>query len=537
MNQAFPFSICTFLAVASSACGVGESIDDGFDVEDSVMDPAAPSATVEDDASEEPDAASAPAVDQTPALSEGPSDAALSGSLEAAEDSGAEPVEPATAERAPLVWRNCGQFSNRNYECAELQVPVDHAQPDGETFSLALRRIVANPLEPYRGALLVNPGGPGGEGIDFALQLFEFGLFEQVAPGFDIIGFDPRGVAESGERGCGIAPPELYPGAEQATEWTDERAAQDLREYGERCRQEWGSLFDRLGSNNVVRDMEEIRKALGERVLNFYGASYGTRLGALYAHYYPETTGRIVLDAPVHPRASFVEVLRGQYNEVARLHGNLLAACEAETIVCPPQATEVFERLVDNARSRGLAPRVLGYWRALFASGPGLEILLDALAREAADPGGDWIEGFVPYDGDDSADVAYFSVTCADDVFEPPALEEVALLRDEFAQVNPLLATAADQAVICAGWPATPDPVPLPTALDAQRILVIGGTADPRTPYPWAQSMAETLGNATLLTSRHYGHGALAWGGECVRTTIRAYLTTGSLPALGAECE
>jgi pimeloyl-ACP methyl ester carboxylesterase len=92
------------------------------------------------------------------------------------------------------------------------------------------------------------------------------------------------------------------------------------------------------------------------------------------------------------------------------------------------------------------------------------------------------------------------------------------------------------RAPVCTGWPVTRDPVPLPTATDAPPILVIGGTNDSRTPYEWAPVMTETLGNATLLTSEHWGHGAVTNGGDCVRLFMRAYLTSGSLPAAGTAC-
>jgi pimeloyl-ACP methyl ester carboxylesterase len=446
-----------------------------------------------------------------------------------------DPLLSATPE---LRWRACGQFDNRNIECAELEVPVDYADPDGARLTLALRRILASPLEPPRGALLFNPGGPGGPGIDVALDAFAYGIFDRIAPGFDIIGFDPRGVAESGERGCGIYPEDLYPETMTSPMEGPEAYVNALRDFGEQCEQEWGPLFRQLGSNNVVRDIEEIRKALQAPVLNFFGASYGTRLGALYAHAYPQTTGRIVLDAPVHPRANFVEIVRAQFRQAIRLHELVLSACEAGELSCPPEPRQVFEQMRSNARARGLEELFVSMWRNALGTQRGLQSIVAGLASEAADPGGDWILSFLSSEDDGGLGlVAFSSVSCTDDTAAPPTIEQIEALEIEFVQASPLFAGDVIGVARCTGWPATRDPVPLPTAIDARPLLVIGGTLDLRTPYAWAQAMTETLGNATLLTSNHFGHVAIGNGGDCVQQAIRAYLTSGSLPASGASCD
>ena len=133
--------------------------------------------------------------------------------------------------------------------------------------------------------------------------------------------------------------------------------------------------------------------------------------------------------------------------------------------------------------------------------------------------------------------MAYSSVSCTDDTVEPPTLEQLESVYAEAAQASPLFAGTVSEAARCAGWPATRDPVPLPTAPDARPILVIGGKFDLRTPYEWAQAMTETLGNATLLTSNHFGHVAVVNESACAKQAVRAYLTSGSLPASGAVCD
>jgi pimeloyl-ACP methyl ester carboxylesterase len=463
----------------------------------------------------------------------------VDGPSEGVSDPGEAQPTPALVAPAPLEWRACGQFQNRNLQCAEVEVPIDYADPEGETIDIAVRRIVADPSEPYHGSLLFNPGGPGGGGIDTALTFIKNGLFDIIAPGYDIIGFDPRGVAASGERGCGNFAEEQYPGATAAPrEATAEDFVLSVKAFGDACEREWGTLFRKLGSNNVVRDMEEIRKALNEPRLNFYGASYGTLLGALYAHAYPQTTGRVVLDAPVDPRSNVVEMTRDTFHQAIALHEAIFTGCESGELVCPPDARQVFEQILVDADARGVRDDFVGTWQANLASPPGRDELLAVLAAEVADPGGDWIEAFAGGDGSGGQGlVALIGVDCTDSTIEPPTIEQLELLAEEFEQESPLFARVVQSAALCTGWPTTRDPVPLPTAIDAPAALVIGGLSDARTPYPWARTMTETLGNATLLTSAHYGHGAIAWGSDCTLLTIRAYLASGSMPATGALCQ
>lgn len=529
MKTLLSSGIAGSLLLGLLACG-------GENPEDASVALAEPNPSLTEEAPESPAAPAPEVFSNLPAEVEPTPDTALEmpapAGLEAAPE--APPAAPVT-----LDWRPCGQFADRDIECAELDVPVDYAQPEGEQVTLALRRIRANPLEPRRGVLLFNPGGPGGSGIDTALGLFRASLFDQIAPGFDIIGFDPRGVAQSGERGCGIEAPDPYAGVATNTELTLADVVDLYRADGEDCEQQWGPLFRKLGSNNVVRDIEEMRKALNEPVINFYGASYGTRLGALYAHEYPETTGRIVLDAPVSPDASYIGLVRGQFYEVLTLHERFLADCEAAapgTPVCPPGARELFDQAYVNAQTRGLGNTFAGAWASLLASLSGLQQLRQALAAEAATPGGDWILRFLAGGGGGVGFVPFASVSCTDDTREPPTLEEMERLGDEFLAASPVFGGQALRSAMCAGWPVTRDPVPLLTAPSAPPLLVIGGLFDSRTPYAWSVEMTETLGNATLLTSAHWGHGALG-ANDCVTFMVRAYLTSGSMPATGTVCE
>jgi pimeloyl-ACP methyl ester carboxylesterase len=529
MKTILSSGILGFLSVILFACGGEDSHAD------------APAGTIADNAADSADdVADAADTDAAPAPGEQAPGAATPVAVTPPNPEA--PIDP-TLEAAPVLsWRSCGTFQDRDLECAEVLVPIDYDQPEGAMLPIAMRRIVANPLEPYRGSLLINPGGPGGAGIDFALSGFRQGIFDAIAPGYDIVGFDPRGVGESGERGCGIQPEELYPTASAVPDEGLEGFVAGLAELGAECEREWGPLFRKLGSNNVVRDMEEIRKALRESKLNFYGGSYGTRLGSLYAHMFPATAGRIVLDASVHPRSSMAEAARDGFYYVAALHEQVFVDCETGVLTCPPDSRVLFEQMLTSAREGGFEDALSEYWRAALETEGGPEALASALSEEANDPGGAWLGALVNRDGgpDDGGAgmVALFSVNCTDDVSEPPTVAQVESLFAEFNAVNPLYADDALLALFCTGWPATRDPVPLPTAPSVDEpLLVIGGLRDWRTPYSGSVAMTETLGKATLLTSDHQGHGAVSIDNQCVNYFVRAYLTSGSLPATGTVCE
>jgi pimeloyl-ACP methyl ester carboxylesterase len=534
MKTALLSGILGISCIASLACGGEEPrADDPADDADIVADNAAGSA---DDVNERD---GDPRDGDVSPGEEGPGAAAVGVTTPNDE----EPVDLSLRPAAALTWRSCGAFQDRDLQCAEVLVPVDYDQLDGEMLPIAMRRIVANPLEPYRGSLLINPGGPGGAGIDFALDSLPAGIFDTIAPGYDIVGFDPRGVGESGERGCGIESEELYPSAvEVPTDDLGMFLAWEA-ERGSRCEQAWGPLFRKLGSMNVVRDMEEIRKALEEGKLNFYGASYGTRLGSLYAHMFPSTTGRIVLDASVHPRSSWVESVRDTFYRLAAMHEQLFVDCEAGVLTCPPEPRVLFEQVLGTARERGLEDALNGFWKGALESEGGPEALVSVLSAEAGDPGGAWLDELLSSTGgqDDggAGEVALVTVNCTDDVLEPPTVAQIQSLHTEFNAVNPFYANEAVAAVMCTGWPVTREPVPLPTALGVDEpVLVIGGLNDWRTPYSQSVAMAEALGKATLLTSNHQGHAAAVRPNDtCVHYFVRAYLTSGSLPATGTVCE
>jgi pimeloyl-ACP methyl ester carboxylesterase len=430
-------------------------------------------------------------------------------------------------------------------QCAELQVPIDYENPEGERLLIAINRIVASPGAEPRGVLLYNPGGPGGQGKSGARDRAARGDFDAIAPGFDVIGFDPRGVGESSSLDCPFIN-DYYAG--EAGEVSPEEAMmRTVSEYGvdgmiedmawlaDQCRSYWGGLFDHLGSNQVVRDIDAIRVALGVEKLNFYGASYGTRLGALYAQVFPDNVRAVVLDAAVPPQADIVRQVRGQFEQLPILHEAVLADCEAGRLVCPAGPGAVFDQMLADADALGIAPQLLGVWElGLAFSQPLLVSMLQAQVDYAPT---DWMyNALTMTEGEDDSFVQNLSVNCADNTVRLLDIPAVDSLIADAIDRSPLFARSIGGVASCNGWSVAADPVPLLTAPGAPPILVVGGTRDQRTPYEWSVELAESLQSGVLLTSEHWGHCIVGNGTACVDGIVSAYLTNLELPEDGTVC-
>lgn len=188
----------------------------------------------------------------------------------------------------PIEWRQCPE--DRAVSCGTLQLPVDWSEPGGATFDLALARRVATDPARRIGALFVNPGGPGGSGVSFALAAAAT-FSPEVLQRFDIVGIDPRGVARSHPVVCS-ADALGQPGDTALPRSPAEFAALVAfnRRLAADCRQHTGPLYDHVDTVSVARDIDAVRAALEEDEINWYGASYGTLMGQLYAELFP---GRI----------------------------------------------------------------------------------------------------------------------------------------------------------------------------------------------------------------------------------------------------
>ncbi|HEY3534024.1 MAG TPA: alpha/beta fold hydrolase [Pedococcus sp.] len=200
-----------------------------------------------------------------------------------------------------LDWQACG-----GNQCAQLTVPLDYAKPQGRTITLAVLKVPASDQQHKVGALVVNPGGPGGSGVQYAAAGPV--VFGNVLPKyFDIVGFDPRGVGHSTPLQCAsTAELDHFVASDPDPDTAAERHQMDreVHAFGEGCLHDSGALARHMSTVEVAKDMDILRGALREPRLDYFGASYGTFLGATYANLFPSHVGRMVLDGAINPALS-----------------------------------------------------------------------------------------------------------------------------------------------------------------------------------------------------------------------------------------
>ncbi len=442
-----------------------------------------------------------------------------------------------------LDWQACK--SVEALECAELQVPMDYSRTDSEKITLSLIRKPSSG-DNKLGALLFNPGGPGGSGVELIESFHEIETIpDSITSAYDIVSFDPRGVGLSTPVSCvefGLNDFDDYPKDAAAINQLHDQYAS----FASACSDKYGSYLQQLGSLNVVRDMEEIRKAMGEDKLNFVGYSYGTRLAALYLQEFPTSSGRIVLDGSVHPESSLDRLVRESLPVYQSNVRSAVAQCISFDSNCDVDGlmavldTRMSTLSDDQSVEAQLEFSILLELLTLVAEDPAIGMLaagtlyeylttLDAsvliLASAQLEELG--IIGSSEEEGDETMSSA---VICADDAFRPTPSSLVSLL----APFNDLSNFGAEaqlaQAAICANWPTALEPLPLITTSTAPLSLVIGGTTDAQTPIAWSEAMAQSIGGL-FVTSEHLGHSVVFYNSSsCIDSIVEQFLLDGLAP-------
>ncbi len=189
----------------------------------------------------------------------------------------------------PIEWDDCGSA-----ECAFLEVPLDYSDPGGERIEIYVVRTPAS--GDRKGALFVNPGGPGAGGAEYA-EVLPYVLPSDISEHFDIVGIDPRGVGGSTPVDCGVEAVELYGVDASIDSPEDEAALLDVSQrYVEDCAGKYADLLPHVGTRDVARDMDAVRAAMGDDQLSYLGFSYGTAIGQVYADLFPDRVRSMVLD-------------------------------------------------------------------------------------------------------------------------------------------------------------------------------------------------------------------------------------------------
>jgi pimeloyl-ACP methyl ester carboxylesterase len=462
----------------------------------------------------------------------------------------ARPAQPS----ASLNWSACTDESLSGLECASLKVPLDHAKPHGQQITLALSRFKHTGTTGYQGAMLVNPGGPGGTGRDFAGRVAD-GLPDNLKATYDVIGFDPRGVGGSSPSlSCDpnyfqpVRPDYLPTTKALETTWLKRSAR-----YAAACGKKYGSLLDHMKTTDAVKDMDDIRVALGQKQINYYGASYGTYLGSVYATLYPSHVRRMVLDSNVKPSDVWYDANLEQdkafegninamfawaakYDSIYHLGTTQKAvrdvyfATRAKLAKAPAGGTVGGDELDDTYLVAGYID-LGGYW----------PYLINALSQYKAGNAQAIVNAYnlLGATSDDNGYAVYNAVQCSD-VQWPKSW-------DKWRQDNWKLYNSgykfetwgnAWYNAPCLTWPAKAGkPVDVGHAKGLPNVLLFQATNDAATPFPGGLEMNKRLkGSRLVIEDGGRTHGVVQRGNACIDDKFNAFLTNGTLPSNLTHC-
>ncbi|HEY5457520.1 MAG TPA: alpha/beta hydrolase [Acidothermaceae bacterium] len=445
-----------------------------------------------------------------------------------------------------------------SYAKATMQVPLNWADVTSKKISITVLRIRSASQKDRIGSLVINPGGPGGSGIEAALSLAVDELPQAILDRFDIVGFDPRGIGLSNPIQCITdkqkdAELNLPADPKTAAQWQAEIA--DATKVAQECYTEYGSDLTYYSTAETARDMEALRAKLGDPKLTYLGYSYGTLIGAEYASAYPDKVRALVLDGAVDPTISSTDQDKTQAAGFQLAFSHFAASCTAKGSSCKlgsdpqqyvlnlmakaaahpiPSGNSTDKRTADDGAV------LLGVISALYD-----ETQWPDLITALADANKGDASGILSLDdqyNERGADGTYSNledanaaIGCAD-ATQRPTIAQAQALQPVWRATNPLFGgSAASSLGFCSLWKAPPDQPITVANKGAAPILVIGTTGDPATPISGAQHLAALLGSGRLLVWQGDGHTAYPKT-TCVTNDVNSYLINLTLPPSGATC-
>jgi pimeloyl-ACP methyl ester carboxylesterase len=472
-----------------------------------------------------------------------------------------------------LGWRPCDTY----FECARLLVPFDYARPAWRRFSLPVVKLPAAEPAGRIGALVINPGGPGGSGIAYALSARSGEFTSGILGRLDIVGFDPRGVGGSEPAVRCMTGPQLdrYFATDDAPADAAHFATvvSESRLYAAQCARNAADLLPYVGTVNAAKDMDVLRSALGESVLTYLGKSYGTYLGASYAQQFPSRVRAMVLDGALDPSLTGLQIDVAQAKGFESAFGQFAAWCVTQA-ACPfgrlpsgsavravPGAVSKAAGLLARANQRPLgnlledgqpangAMLLTGIAAALYLR-QDWPVLKRSLSDAFNGDGtvlvelADFLVERNPNGTYSNLSDAEMSVDCLDRAW-PRSLGPWRAAAAAAAKVAPLFgAQIVWGSLPCAYWPvAAAAPAVLrgraagaAGAAGARPILVVGDLHDPATPYQWAVALSRQLPVGVLVGWNGEGHTSYMQGSSCVDNTVDAYLLSLRTPRSGTVC-
>ena len=447
-----------------------------------------------------------------------------------------------------INWKSC----NQDFQCATLAVPIDYEKLSTGTFEIALLKYEARTSKKL-GSLIVNPGGPGGSGVDYAYAA-EYIFSPAILDRYDIVGFDPRGVSRSAPIRC-LNDKELDANNNSDSKPDNEKEFQqiliDTKKYVEICKDKNKHLAS-YSTANVARDMDILREAVGDKQLNYMGKSYGTYLGTLYAQFFPDKVGRVVLDGAVDPTISNFQQTLTQAVGFDQAFSSFAEDCATKKNCSLPRGKEAaiaeMQKLFAQAAKKPLPTKssnrtlsetmlVLGTASAMYDSATGWPKLRKAITEAQRGFGDKFLEladeytgrqtdGSFPNNEFDSGAV----IDCLD-IDEPRTVAQIKSDAEVFAEQAPLFGPyLAYGGLTCKYFEQSQEVTIVPTKTNIP-IVVIGTTGDPATPYEWAKGLSNLLTNSRLISLTGEGHTGQGQGNACIDDQIDDFYLSGKVPA------
>jgi pimeloyl-ACP methyl ester carboxylesterase len=424
-----------------------------------------------------------------------------------------------------IDWTDCG-----GGECADIEVPLDYENPDGDTITISVLRAPAS--GDRIGALFVNPGGPGGIASEFAATIAQIAPSE-ITERFDIVGVDTRGTGSS-LVDCGGDFTELYGVDYTLDSPEDQTTLLDVsQDYVDGCVEGVGNeMLANMGTRDVARDMDHVRELMGDEQLSYLGYSYGTSIGQVYAELYPDRVRAMVIDGVVELGPTGIETAQEQALGFEQALEAFAEDCNGDDS-CPiaPDALGALDELTAQVEQAPIPGQPRDLTPGELQTGLSYPLYDEFLWPELADAIQSGLEGdgsamvglADAYLGIASFDV-YFAVNCLDSEWPDDPEELLAAGEAWAAEAAHFGPAIVNDYVRCAMWPVEAEPLEPTTAPGTPPIVVVSTTGDPATPYEAGVRTAEQLETGVLLTYEGEGHTVVFTGSPCVDDAVITYL-------------
>jgi pimeloyl-ACP methyl ester carboxylesterase len=459
-----------------------------------------------------------------------------------------------TDKHERIAFQPCAE--DPKLQCGSLRVPLDYENPGGAGTDLSVIRAPATGPGKRAGVLFINPGGPGASGVDVVLRGVHAPIVARIREHFDIVSFDPRGSNRSGAIRCDIGA-KIQP--HQAAPADLPKLFEDFaHRIATACAQQNGAIVGSMSTNNIARDIDTLRRALGEKDIVYVGLSFGTELGAVYVSMFPQHVRRALLDAGIPPefRDSYLEFTEEQAAAMERGLHRVDTLCRADS-ACPLAASGVIAAL-DTLIARVDAAPVPQPDGLVVDADLVRDVVAFSLYNEASWPAmvngvhsalaGDYrfllatprIASIIKRATNTQVFEAFDAIHCNDFGTRRTAAEVLDIDRTSAAAYPHFYGKfyLAGEIMRCAAWPATQAPV-IRNVGDTlgDRILLLGNDFDPATPLSWTRSLARALGvEANVVRYRGGGHGVSTIALPCMDDLIVDFLVNGSMPKPGTAC-